>query len=178
MPQRALEDSGAVVVAQTATDVRLRAATAADIDVLVQLINAAYDSTEHDVFPGKRRTDRHDIGADIDGMVIAEIDRSVAGCIRVDVRSDPAHFGLLAVDVSRHKTGLGALLVEHAETVARDAGAKAIRLETVRQAGLVPFYERRGYRMIGETDGQVWNGGADWGAAIPWQMVDLEKALR
>jgi hypothetical protein len=32
--------------------------------------------------------------------------------------------------------------------------------------------------VLGETDGQTWNGGADWGAAIPWQMVDLEKALR
>ena len=165
-------------MAHTAMSVRMRAATAADIDVLVPLINAAYDSTERDVFPGTRRAERHDISAYIDGMVIAEVEGVVAGCIHVDVSGDPAHFGPLAVDVSRHKTGLGALLVEHAETVARDAGATAIRLETVRQAGLIPFYERRGYRLIGETDGQVWNGGADWGAAVPWQMVDLEKALR
>jgi GNAT superfamily N-acetyltransferase len=148
------------------------------MESLAPLINAAYDSTEHEVFPVSRRTDRHDIKSYIDGMVVAEIAGVIAGCIHIDATGDPIHFGLLAVDVSRHKTGLGALLVEHAETVARDAGAKAIHLETVRQAGLIPFYERRGYRIIGETDGQVWNGGADWGAVVPWQMVDLQKSLR
>ena len=165
-------------MADAATSVRLRAATQDDVAALVPMINAAYDRTEHHIFPGSRRTERHDISKLIDGIVIAEVEGGVVGCIHIDISGGPAHFGPLAVDVSRHKSGLGALLVEHAETVARNAGATTIRLETVKQAGLIPFYERRGYRVIGETDGQVWNGGADWGAAIPWQMVDLEKDLR
>ena len=28
---------------------------------------------------------------------------------------------------------------------------------------------------VAEHDGQAWNGGADWGAVGPWQMVDMEK---
>jgi N-acetylglutamate synthase-like GNAT family acetyltransferase len=156
---------------------RLRSATTEDIEALVALINAAYDRTEHHIFQGSRRADRNDVSQLKEDMVIAELPNGIAGCIHIDVSGDPAHYGLLAVDVSLHRSGLGSLLVEHAETAARDAGATAVRIETVKQAGLIPFYERRGYRIVGETDGQVWNGGADWGAASPWQMVDMEKRL-
>jgi N-acetylglutamate synthase-like GNAT family acetyltransferase len=158
--------------------VTFRNATPADADALVQLINAAYDRTEHLIFLGSRRTERHDIGQLIGGIVVAEQEGRIAGCVHIDAASDPAHYGLLAVDVSQHRSGLGSMLVEHAETVAREAGATAVSIETVKQAGLMPFYERRGYVLVGETDGQVWNGGADWGAAGPWQMVDMKKDLR
>lgn len=158
--------------------VTLRNATPADADALVLMINAAYDRTEHLIFPGSRRTERHDIGQLIEGIVVAEQEGRIAGCIHIDAASDPAHYGLLAVDVALHRSGLGSMLVEHAEAVARDAGATAVRIETVKQAGLMPFYERRGYVLVGETDGQIWNGGADWGAAGPWQMVDMMKDLR
>jgi GNAT superfamily N-acetyltransferase len=158
--------------------VSFRAATPGDVDALVPMINAAYDRTEHHVFPGSRRAERHHIGGLIPGMVVAEFDGRVAGCVHIDVSGVPAHYGLLAVDVSLHRSGIGSMLVEHAETVARNAGATAVRIETVKQADLMPFYERRGYTFVGETDGQVWNGGADWGAAIPWQMVDMEKSLQ
>jgi N-acetylglutamate synthase-like GNAT family acetyltransferase len=174
MPQRALEASDAVGVA----GVRLRAATPADVDALVPMINAAYDRTEHHVFPGTRRAERHDISQMVGGIVIAEQNERIAGCIHIDVSGDPAHYGLLAVDVSLHRSGIGSILVEHAELVARGAGATAIRIETVKQAGMIPFYAQRGYCIVQETDGQVWNGGADWGAAGPWEMVDMEKSLR
>jgi GNAT superfamily N-acetyltransferase len=164
-------------MAHTATGVRLRPAMPGDVRMLVPMINAAYDRTEHEVFPGSRRTERHDISQLIDGIVIAEIGGGIVGCIHIDVSGDPAHYGLLAVDASLHRSGLGSLLVEHAETIATEAGAAAVRIETVKQAGLTPFYERRGYCIIGETDGQVWNSGADWGAVIPWQMVEMEKRL-
>ena len=165
-------------MADAATSVRLRAATAVDVHALVLMINAAYDRTEHHIFPVSRRTERHDVSKLIASIVIAEIEGAIAACIQIDVSGDPAHYGLLAVDTSLHRSGVGSLLVEHAEAVAREAGATAVRIETVKQAGLTPFYERRGYRVIGETDGQVWNRGADWGAVIDWQMVDMEKALR
>ncbi|MDE3094527.1 MAG: GNAT family N-acetyltransferase [Chloroflexota bacterium] len=145
---------------------------------LVPLINAAYDYTEHHVFPGTRRADRQDISKLIDGLVVAELDGRIAACVHIDLSADPAHYGLLAVDVTLQRSGIGSLLVGHAESAARAAGASAVRIVTVKQAGLIPFYERRGYRVIAETDGQTWNGGADWGAAIPWQMAEMEKALR
>jgi len=185
MPQRAVEVGDAVTgevaakrpEAALQERATLRPATRADIDVLVPMINAAYDLTEHHVFPGSRRCDRQEIGELIGGMVVAELDGRIAACVHIDVGGDPAHYGLLAVDVALHRSGLGSLLADHAEAAARASGAEAVRIETVKQAGLVPFYERRGFRVIGETDGQTWNGGADWGAAIRWQMVEMEKPL-
>lgn len=178
MPQRPIQERDAVVAANAAMCARLRSALPGDIDVLVPLVNAAYDHTEHHVFPGSRRADRQDIGELIGGIVVAELDGRIAACIHIDLGSDPAHYGLLAVEVALQGSGLGSLLAGHAEAAAKAAGSSAVRIETVKQAGLVPFYLRRGYRVIGETDGQVWNGGADWGAAIPWQMVEMEKPLR
>lgn len=182
MPQRSLKVGDAVAAPGSAATAvaaraRLRPATPDDVAVLVPLINAAYDHTEHHVFPNTRRCDRGDITPVIDAMIVAEVDGRIAACIHVDTSADPAHYGLLAVDVALHRSGLGSLLVEHAEARAREAGASAVRIETVKQAGLIPFYLKREYRVTGETDGQVWNGGADWGAAIPWHMVDMEKRL-
>jgi N-acetylglutamate synthase-like GNAT family acetyltransferase len=186
MSQRSLQVGDAVAAPGSAAGsapkpvgarARLRAATPDDVAVLVPLINAAYDRTEHHVFPNTRRCDRDDITRRVDQIVVAEIDGRIAACVHIDTTTDPAHYGLLAVDVSLHRSGIGSLLVEHAEAQAREAGASAVRIETVKQAGLIPFYLKREYRVVGETDGQVWNGGADWGAAIPWHMVDMEKRL-
>ncbi|HEX5479462.1 MAG TPA: GNAT family N-acetyltransferase [Dehalococcoidia bacterium] len=179
MPQRPLEVGRAVAAdAPVAARARLRRATAADIDVIVPMINAAYDVTEHDVFPNTRRCDRQEITAIVEQIVVAEVDGRVGACVHIDTSGDAAHYGLLAVDVSLHRSGLGSMLAQHAEQAAMAAGAQALRIETVKQAGLIPFYERLGFRVIAEADGQVWNGGADWGAAIPWQMVEMEKTLR
>ena len=142
------------------------------------MINAAYDVTEHHVFPNTRRCDRQEITEIIDGMTVAEVDGRVVACVHIDTSGDPAHYGLLAVDVSLHRSGLGSMLAQHAERAAVAAAAHALRIETVKQAGLIRFYERFGFRVIAETDGQVWNGNADWGAAIPWEMVEMEKTLR
>ena len=146
--------------------------------MIVPMINAAYDVTEHHVFPNTRRCDRQEINEIVDGMTVAEVDGRIRACVHIDTSGDPAHYGLLAVDVALHRSGLGSLLARHAEQAAAAAGAQALRIETVKQAGLVPFYERLGFLVVAETDGQVWNGGADWGAAIPWQMVEMEKTLR
>jgi GNAT superfamily N-acetyltransferase len=167
-----------MAAASTAKATRLRAATAADIEILVPMINAAYAFTEGHVFGGMPRAERHDIRKLLDGIVVAELGGRIVACVHIDAAGDPAHFGLLAVDVSLHRSGLGSRLIEHAETVAREDGATTMRIETVKQAGIIPFYERHGYQVTGETDGQIWNGGADWGAIIPWQMVDMEKRLQ
>lgn len=161
--------------------ITLRPATPDDIPALVPLINDAYDFTEHHIFPNSRRTDRHDINHYIDDMTVAEIDdgagRRIAACIHIDLSGEPAHYGLLAVDVTLHRSGLGSTLVNLAEQRAREAGKSRIHIETVKQAGLVPFYEARGYAVTQEHDGQTWNEGADWSATGAWQMVDMEKPL-
>ncbi len=179
MPQRALEDGGAVVVADTATRVRMCPATAADIDVLVPMINSAYGKSEAHVFGRSDRTNRGNFARAIDGIVVAElVAGAIVGSVQVEVGADAAHFGLLAVDIAVQGRGVGSQLIAHAEQIARDGGLAVMKIETVKEAGLRGFYEAHGYRALRETPGQVWNGGADWGAVIEWHMVDMEKELR
>lgn len=155
----------------------MRPATVDDADILLRVINEAYTKSEGHVFPGSTRTQRTGLERTLSEFTVAEVGGTVVGCIHITMTPPHAHYGPLAVDVSQQASGLGSMLIAHAERAARDAGCTHMRIEVVKQAGRVPFYERRGYRVIAEHDGQVWNGGADWGAGGPWQMVDMEKEL-
>lgn len=155
----------------------LRPATPADTDDLLRIINEAYAKSEGHVFPGSTRTQRTGLEQTLSEFTIAEIDSMVVGGIHITMAPPRAHYGPLAVDITLQAGGLGSLLIEHAEQRAREAGCTRMCIEVVKQAGRIAFYERRGYRVLAEHDGQVWNGGADWGAAGSWQMVDMEKEL-
>lgn len=154
----------------------VRGAREADLAGLAELVNTAYAKTEGHVFSGKR-THRTALADDRERLVVAERDGRVVGCVHVDVSGEPAHFGLLAVDVALHGEGIGSLLIAEAERLAHEAGRRRMRIESVKEAGLVPYYERRGYRVVTEHVGQEWNGGQDWGALLDWHMVELEKEL-
>ncbi len=175
MPQRPLEVRDAIAAA--AGPVRLRAATPADVPALVEMVNAAYASSESHVFPGSRRTERDRVLLRLERVVVAEQDRSIVGCVDIDLAREPAHFGMLAVVPALHGSGIGSVLIARAEEMARAAGRTRMCIEVVKEAGRVPYYERRGYRTVRETPGQEWNEGADWGAAGNWHMVDMEKDL-
>lgn len=157
--------------------VTMRPARRSDVDTLVRLVNDAYRKTEGHVFPGTTRTARGDLLQQVDRIVVAEADGRPAGCMYFAIEQERAHFGMLAVDVAAQGRGIGSALIAHAEALARRAGIGTMHMEAVKEANLIPFYERRGYRVVRETRGQEWNGGADWGAAVDWHMVDMEKRL-
>ena len=157
--------------------ITLRPARAEDTDTLVRIINAAYAASEGHVFPGTTRTERTGLERILHELTVAEVDGQVAGCIHITMTPPEAHYGPLAVDLTQQTGGLGSVLIAHAEETARAAGCMRMKIEVVKEAGRIPFYERRGYRVVREHDGQEWNGGADWGASGPWQMVDMEKEL-
>ena len=69
------------------------------------------------------------------------------------------------------------MLIAHAETLARDAGCTTMRIEAVKEAGLMPFYERRGYRVTASTSGRCGTAARTGARPSTWHMVDMEKAL-
>jgi N-acetylglutamate synthase-like GNAT family acetyltransferase len=159
--------------------VAVRAATRDDADAIVALVNDAYRDSESNVFPSTTRTQREDIGGRIGDMFVAERDGRIAGCVHLEINGTDAHFGLLAADVALHRRGIGSALITHVEDLARTAGCRVMRIDVVKEGAWdrIAYYGRHGYRVVRETPGQVWNGGADWGAAIEWHMVDMEKQL-
>jgi GNAT superfamily N-acetyltransferase len=173
MPQRPVEEREAV----TSRGLVVRPAKPEDVPALVSMVNAAYRVSEGDVFPGTTRVQRTDAMRQLDGTLVLLVDGELAGCVRFELEPPVAHFGLLATEVSRQGAGIGSRLIGHVEQLARNAGCTTMRIEVVKEGGRVPFYERRGYTVTSETDGQEWNGGQDWGASGPWHMVEMEKRL-
>ena len=85
-------------------------------------------------------------------FLIAQDARGVAGCVYVEPRGDRAYLGLLSVDPSRQRSGLGSRLMGAAENHARDAGARYLDLRIVDLRQELPeFYRRLGYIATGTS---------------------------
>jgi GNAT superfamily N-acetyltransferase len=142
-----------------------RPAASSDVAALHRLIESAYRGdaaragwTHEADLLGGQRTDEAEL-RDIlaDGrrlLLLAEVDGVLAGCVQVaDQGEGLAYLGLLTVDPIRQAGGLGRRLLDAAEAEARSRFAAArLEMTVIRQrAELIAWYERRGYRLTGET---------------------------
>ncbi|MFC5740406.1 GNAT family N-acetyltransferase [Dyella tabacisoli] len=140
-----------------------RAATPADIDAVVALVESAYrgDSgrrgwtTESDLLDGQR-TDAQGVAALIvqtDSMVLlAEDGSSLRACCHIEKQGEAGYFGMFAVDPVLQGGGTGRATLMEAERIARDhwqCGAMHMTV-IVQRDELIAWYERRGYRRTGE----------------------------
>ncbi|MGE7196953.1 GNAT family N-acetyltransferase [Brevundimonas naejangsanensis] len=147
------------------SDPVFRPAASADVPALRALIESAYrgDSAkagwthEADLLEGQRtdEAELRDILADASRLLLlAEIDGALIGCVQVaDQGEGLAYLGLLTVDPARQAGGLGRRLIDaaEAEAAARFAATR-MEMTVIRQrAELIAWYERRGYRLTGET---------------------------
>jgi ribosomal protein S18 acetylase RimI-like enzyme len=146
------------------SSITFRAAGAADVSVLVALVQSAYRgdasragwTTEADLLAGQR-TDPAMVAAavaDPDGVVLLAEDpeRAVVACGQLERRDGYAYFGMFAVDPGRQRGGFGAALLGEAERVAGDEwGVAEVRMTViVQRAELIAWYERHGYARTGE----------------------------
>jgi GNAT superfamily N-acetyltransferase len=78
-------------------------------------------------------------------------DRLLAGCVYVELKDgDRSYLGLLSVDPSQQKNGLGSLLMTAAENHCRELGSRSMEIYIVNlRTELTPFYQRRGYVETG-----------------------------
>lgn len=142
-----------------------RFATDADIPALHALVQRAYrgDSArkgwthEADLLGGQR-IDADALAAMLadpaQRILLAEQDGALAGCVAISqVAGGKTYLGMLSVEPARQAGGLGRALMAAAERAARETfGATAIEMTVIRQRGeLIAWYERRGYRLTGET---------------------------
>lgn len=142
-----------------------RPAAPDDVPALRVLIESAYRGDaaragwthEADLLEGQRtdEAELRDILADASRVILlAEVDGALIGCVQVaDQGRGLAYLGLLTVDPARQAGGLGRLLIEaaEAEAAARFAATR-MEMTVIRQrAELIAWYERRGYRLTGET---------------------------
>jgi ribosomal protein S18 acetylase RimI-like enzyme len=127
--------------------VSLRAATAADVPRLSDLVDAAYRGyVERLGGPPRPMTDDYAEVVRTHTVVVGESDGEILGLIVLGVDDEGFFVDNVAVDPAHQGAGVGRTLLEHAESAARDAGFDSIYLYThERLVENLALYSRIGY---------------------------------
>lgn len=141
-----------------------RAATPADVDAIVALVESAYRgdasragwTTEADLLDG-RRTNADDVLASItrpsSQVLLAFRGDQLLACAHVAVEDGAGYFGMFSVRPTLQGAGLGRAVLAEAERIAREHyGMRMMRMTVIDvRDELIGWYERRGYRRTGVT---------------------------
>jgi ribosomal protein S18 acetylase RimI-like enzyme len=154
------------LVAKRESPMIFRLATAADVPIVVALVESAYRgnasragwTTEADLLDGQR-TDQREVSQLIEDpaarLVLACDNDEIIACVLVRREADgAAHIAMFAVSPKRQGQGIGAALLACAEHVAREEhGATRSTMAVIEQRPeLIRWYTRRGYRLTGRTE--------------------------
>jgi GNAT superfamily N-acetyltransferase len=128
----------------------IRFAEEPDLPNLMALINQAF-LVETFFIQGNRLSPEDTLAYFKKGrFLLAQENSTLAGAIYVELRGDRGYFGLLSVDPTRQKSGLGRRLIAAAEEFAREMGAHHMDITVVNlRTELPPFYRKLGYTENG-----------------------------
>lgn len=147
----------------TGTVVTFRDATAADVPVLVALVESAYRgessragwTTEADLLQGQR-TDAAAVARAVaepgSRVLVAAVGGEVVGCCQLERREDYAYFGMFAVRPAAQGGGLGKAVIAEAERLVREEwGVREMHMTVISlRTELIDWYVRRGYARTGK----------------------------
>ena len=106
-------------------------------------------------------------------FLMVDDDGAPAGCVYVERRDERAYFGLLSIDPTRQRSGLGSRLVAAAEQWGREKGCRFMDLRIVNLREELPaFYQRLGYVEDGADPFPP-----DTPTKLPCHFVNMSKAL-
>lgn len=129
----------------------VRTATENDFGSILTLINSAFQIERF--FLNEDRLDAAELESyfKTGTFLVGEDAGQMTGCVFVRLDGERAYFGLLAVDPSKQKTGVGRRLVAAAEEFARELGAHFMDLTVVNLRTELPgIYAKLGYVVTGE----------------------------
>ena len=152
---------------------KTRVATEADVDSIVRVINAAFKVERFFIDRDRIDTDKVRALLKSGTFLVTEDCGRMTACVYVELRGDRAYFGLLAVDPSEQKRGLGKAMIEAVENHARAAGCRFMDMRIVNlRTELPPFYRKLGYI---ETGTEPFKG--DVVPTLPCHFVNMTKRL-
>lgn len=129
---------------------KIRTATETDFNSILNLVNTAFKVERF--FKNQDRLTPGDLPSYFGSgtFLVTEDEGQITGCIYVKRDRERAYFGLLSVDPSRQKTGLGRRLVAAAEEFARETGAHFMDLRIINLREELPgIYAKLGYQVTG-----------------------------
>lgn len=128
----------------------VRTATETDFNSILKLVNTAFQVERF--FKKQDRLTTADLESHLKTgtFLLSEDERQVTGCIYIKRNGERAYFGLLSIDPSRQRMGVGRRLVAAAEEFARETGARYMDLRIVHlRTELLGMYEKLGYEVTG-----------------------------
>src|SRR3954453_13351657 len=106
----------------------VRPATAADVALITQIVNEAFE-VERDFRPGGRTNDAEVLKLiERDAFLVAEDGGRIEGAVHVRATGTVGYFGMLAVSKSAQGKGLGKTLTHAAEDYCRDRGCTVMTM--------------------------------------------------
>lgn len=128
----------------------IRVADESDFDTIMDLINRAFRVESYFINGERLDGERLSWYFDHGRFLVAEENGALAGCVYVELHSDHSYLGLLSVEPSLQKAGLGRRLNAAAEEFAREMGSHRMELTVVNlRTELPPIYEKLGYTIVG-----------------------------
>jgi len=129
---------------------QLRIAQAADAEVITRLINAAFQVERF--FLAADRLDIDEVRARLarGTFILAEEGGAIVGSVYVEPGGDRAYLGLLSVEPSLQRAGIGRYLMDAAEEHCRAVGCRFMDLRVVSVRTELPaYYQKLGYVQTG-----------------------------
>lgn len=130
--------------------ISIRRATGSDAATIARLVNTAF--LVEQFFIERDRTSVAEVCELMKkGEFLLAEDGSVpVGCVYLELRSDRGYFGMLSIEPSRQRTGIGRRLIDSLEKRFRDAGCKFCDLKIVDvRMELHGIYHKLGYADTG-----------------------------
>jgi predicted N-acetyltransferase YhbS len=128
----------------------IRTATDADCPRILSLVNQAFQVERF--FKNQDRLTAAELKSYFETGVflVSEDGGQMVGCVYVKRNGERAYFGLLAIDPSRQRTGLGRRLIAAAEEFARETGARFMDMRFIHLRTELPgIYAKLGYQITG-----------------------------
>jgi ribosomal protein S18 acetylase RimI-like enzyme len=144
-------------------NISIQLAEESDLPAIVTLMNAAFRGTSakqswnvEAFITGSRTTESlllEEIGDGVQYLVAKEGTSALQGCVSLQVLCPERwYLGALTVDPGLQSAGFGSRLLVSAEDYAIERGARMMEITVVNvREALIAWYERRGYRLTGET---------------------------
>ena len=126
--------------------ISIRNATDSDVDAIVRLVNTAFLIEQF--FIERDRTDPGMVRSLMQkgSFLLAEDGQTLAACVYVELRGERGYLGMLSVEPTRQRMGLGRQLLAAAENYFRDAGCRYSDLMIVDvRTELLTMYRQLGY---------------------------------
>jgi GNAT superfamily N-acetyltransferase len=126
--------------------ISIRSARVGDADAIAHLINTAF--LVEQFFIERDRTNPATVRALMEkgNFLLAEDGPNLLGCVYFEVSGEHGYFGMLSIDPSRQRMGLGRQLVDKVEIYFRAAGCKFSDMKIVNvRTELHTLYRRWGY---------------------------------